>query len=213
MMAAMGMNAMGQAAANTTNAKENAKARDFGREQAKFNVHMQNTAYQRSVKDMKKAGINPMMAFSQGGAQSPSSTPASPGGGFHKSAIGEGVSSAVNIAQLKRQKALSESQEDLFKQKGMESYANTTNVQETGKQIRASTKAVQAESQERVKRARMNSATMHTEKALGMSRTALDGVTSALPLGRAAKGLRKGSKTFRSSPKTGYGRKGYGWKP
>lgn len=51
--------------ANAQNAK-NAKA------QMDFQERMSNSAYQRSMEDMKKAGLNPMLAMSQGGASTPS---------------------------------------------------------------------------------------------------------------------------------------------
>jgi len=60
-------------AANAANAQAaNAFSAQQAQQQMDFQERMSNTSYQRAVKDMEAAGINPMMAINNGGASTPS---------------------------------------------------------------------------------------------------------------------------------------------
>lgn len=50
----------------------NAANQDIMNKQMQFQKRMSNTSYQRATKDMIAAGLNPMLAYSQGGASTPS---------------------------------------------------------------------------------------------------------------------------------------------
>lgn len=89
---------LGQKEANKAN-------RELAREQMEFQERMSSTSYQRAVEDMKLAGINPMLAYMQGGASSPGGQTAT-----MQDVIGPAVSSALHATRLRKELKLLDAQ-------------------------------------------------------------------------------------------------------
>jgi hypothetical protein len=79
---------LGQKSANDTN-------RAIAAQQEAFQREMSNTSYVRAVADMKQAGLNPMLAYSQGGATTPAGATTQV-----QNALGAGVTSGQQAFQL-----------------------------------------------------------------------------------------------------------------
>lgn len=112
------LNYYGQRQANAANAQQ-------AQQQMDFQASQTGTAYQRGTADMKAAGLNPMLAYSQGGAQS---------GGGAQAQIGNELAPGANSA-LSAMHTLQEISN--MEASNAQTYANTDLIESQAEKTRA----------------------------------------------------------------------------
>lgn len=154
----------GQQSANKANKELQREANAFSAEQAQkqmdFQQYNSNTAYQRSMADMRQAGLNPMLAYQQGGASAPAGAQGSVQAAKVENAISPGVSSAIDAMRIRKEIKAVDSQIKLNEDTADKARADAglsraANTLTQTKQIAASeeNKAIRAESIFRKKQA------------------------------------------------------------
>lgn len=100
MLMQMGYNTLGAIQQGIYNAIERNAAMNFNSAEAlkdrEFQERMSSTAYQRAVEDMRKAGLNPILAYANGGA----STPGGSGATITGASMGMPSASALGVSTM-----------------------------------------------------------------------------------------------------------------
>jgi len=129
---------MGASMTNKTNASIASNRQAFDAQQAQNQMDFQqknsDTSYQRAVQDMKLAGLNPMLAYSQGGASTPTGAAAQSSGYDAKNVLGETATAALGaykniqeVAQMQQQTKQIEAQTEATKEQTLNTSADTAN--------------------------------------------------------------------------------------
>jgi hypothetical protein len=121
---------IGAAASLIGGNKQNAANAAMAQQQMQFQERMRATQYQTAVADLKAAGLNPMLAYSQGGAGTPQGATAQMGNplGEAGNSAREAAMAVANFKQLQTQNVLTQEQADQTAADAQTKRSTTANI-------------------------------------------------------------------------------------
>lgn len=180
----------GQRETNATNREIASEATNANinsaREQMAFQERMSGSSYQRAVADMKAAGINPAVAYSQGGATTPGGAAGSAVTATMENAIGKGINSALETRRLQKELEATSSTVNLNKAMGetqvTQQKLNATNArvaESTAKMNEAQLKAIKTKADYDVKKTSIDDKMLNYDSIMKRVQQGADTANSA----------------------------------